>query len=380
MKVKQRMSRGYTIIHAPSTPDGVWHWCYQEPAAPYSLLTGTCPTGATVHNLPTTDSDIVLLLPAKNMIFQKVNYPGKIKQRSAQKLLWPQEALLLSDVEQLHVVILKHQGECYDVAAIEKTQLNAWLTQLMNWGIRPARALPDVLALPLKTAVEWDSEWLIRPHDTAGLSATNAELPFLQLPQDICCYGRQPSTMSDWQSGTDTSPLILLLEGARKSPYNLLQGSFSPPVRIRYRVPLGLAACYLLTFILTPLTQGWDARQQTIQLQNQTHTIYQHYFADTLELAQLRRQVIQHLTALENALPQPGLLDMISQHASLLNDLAPQNITALTWDGKQLTLLLAMPANRVQTLTEKYSTSAFHLQYEQESEKTSKLNITRNDK
>ncbi|WP_227721674.1 type II secretion system protein GspL, partial [Yersinia proxima] len=76
------------------------------------------------------------------------------------------ESLIVGDIENYHVVILKSSRELCHVMVVERDLMNLWLGWLTEIGISTTVMIPDVLTLPFLEnkwfTVKLDNEWLIR--------------------------------------------------------------------------------------------------------------------------------------------------------------------------------------------------------------------------
>ncbi|HEY3983541.1 type II secretion system protein GspL [Cedecea sp.] len=356
---KKRLAQ--ILIRIPPEAGSPWRWRYHPTQG--EPLEGEFSDSSLTHNLPADNVELILLLPATHVLFRQVNFSGKVRRHGPQALLWQLEDFTLSDIEQLHLTLLDRQGERYALAAVDKIRLKQWLTKLSTWGLRPQRALPDVLALPVGSAVMLGREWLIRNGEHEGFIAAEHELTLLPLPQPIVCHSPCPVACAAWLQGTQQAPLALLMQGATQCHCNLLQGEFAirqdlPAVKWRY-LSLALAVCWLLSFVVEPLLAGWQAQRHTERLQQQGVAFYQRYFTDAPSPTQTRRQLTQHIAKLQAELPKPSLLALLAQSHNLLNALPePQ---ALNWDGELLTLTLPISEAKLLPLLEQHRQTAVSL-------------------
>lgn len=372
---------GQTIIRLPSTPGAPWRWRHQP--AQGEAQEGSLPADAPAHNLPEANAELCLLLPAGLFLFRQVSFSGRQRRSALQALLWQLEDFTLGDVEQLHVTLLHQEGDSHWLAAVEKSVLRQGLARLNAWGLRPRRALPDVLALPAASAVKLDDEWLVRSGEHEGFTAAENELPLLQLCPNLLCHSPLPPGLDAWQHGPLQAPLALLVQGAAHSRCNLLHAEFafrsSGVTGKLQRLTLALAVGYLLSFVADPLWSGWQAQRQTAQLQQQASRLYQHHFPDAPPPTQPRRQWAQRIADAETAQTQPGLLTLLAQSRPLLNALPPGATQALGWDGERLTLSLNTPEQQLQPLLARHASESLRTVTEPGTGQTSRLILTRSE-
>lgn len=382
MTLFRKKTRGQIVLRAANRPDAEWHWRWQP--AEGEAVEGSWPDDAPAHTLPDAEASLILLLPAGRMLFQTVQFHGRLKKGS-QALLWPLEAFTLGDVEQLHLTVLQREAEHYHLAALDKGWLHARLTRLRDWGLQPERALPDVLALPCAGALLLHGEWLVRSSAISGFSAGEQETALLQFSQDITAFSPCPPELSGWQQAEPQPPLALLMQGAMENGSNLLHGEFAPPRRQRrldislsWRWPLLLGAACLLSLIAEPLLQGWQAQRQTALLQQQAGALYLQHFPAATAPAQPRQQLAQRLAERLAAQPQPGLLAVLAQSQPLLNAVAG-DLHSLSWDGQRLTLALTTPPAQLQPLLAKHRPPALAVLTEPGDALQTRLHLMRNE-
>ncbi|EKN4182928.1 type II secretion system protein GspL [Yersinia ruckeri] len=314
-------------------------------------------------------SQITLLIPAKSVLFHTVTFNGKYRRQHLSALAWQLETFCPGDVEQLHLTVLHRQGAQFALAAVDKNLLQQWLDWLQNAGLRATKALPDVLALPSPsagwTAARLKNTWLIRQSAEQGFSADEQELDcilgrYATLP-NILTYSPRPDNESTWLQKTVQPIWSLLAEGAQKSPINLLQGDFSPPrppQSRRNKLPIALAAIYLLTFAIQPILNGYRIQQQADQIQAQTRQLYLKNFPDAVMPTSWIQGIAQQMSQLEKGITPPGLLAQLRAMIPLLQPLKEAKTNTLEWHEKTLTLTFK--------LTEQELLSRLPRQYSQE--------------
>jgi general secretion pathway protein L len=63
---------------------------------------------------------VVTLVPGSDLIFRRVSLPGKYSRQAAAALPYLLEEQIASDVDELHLVVLAHQGNDVDLMAVDK--------------------------------------------------------------------------------------------------------------------------------------------------------------------------------------------------------------------------------------------------------------------
>ena len=75
---------------------------------------------------------VVTLVPGSDLIFRRVSLPGKYSRQAAAALPYLLEEQIASDVDELHLVVLAHQGNDVDLMAVDKAKMQAWLAWLQQ--------------------------------------------------------------------------------------------------------------------------------------------------------------------------------------------------------------------------------------------------------
>lgn len=179
----------------------------------------------------------VVLVPGSDLIFRRVSLPGKYSRQSAAALPYLLEEQIASDVDELHLVVLGHQGHEVDLMAVDKEKMQTWLGWLEQAGLKSRQLLPDVLALPQASegwsALQLGKEWLLRQGPCQGIVADEPLLAMLLAaePAPVTIHSHTPPpaiAAASWQAADPELPMLLLARGALASQANLLQGPYRP--------------------------------------------------------------------------------------------------------------------------------------------------------
>ncbi|CAI1926251.1 Cholera toxin secretion protein epsL [Serratia quinivorans] len=313
-----------------------------------------------------SESQLILLIPSKCVLFRSVTFNGRYSPRHQQALAWQLEPFCLGDVEQLHITLLQQQGENYALAAVEKTLMRQWLSDIKNAGLSPTLMMPDVLALPYCASgwscVQLGQRWLVRQTENSGFCADEESLAFILTqavpPPTLHPFSPAPSIPGHWRDATECTPLALLSQGAELCKTNLLHSEFSQPSTLAprrlKRMIAPLLFGYLLTYAVEPLVASYLARQHTAQLRQQTQQLYQHYFpGQTLEKPP-QQQLPHQLEALEKNSPSPGLIALLATSQPLLQQLGTDKVSVLHWQNGALTFHINADENWLRQQTRAY--------------------------
>ena len=132
------------------------------------IASGTLPSADALGELQERAGGrpVVTLVPGSDLIFRRVTLPGRYNRQSAAALPYLLEEQIASDVDELHLVVLAHEGQQVDLMAVDRQKMGEWLSWLDAAGLKSLQLLPDVLALPQAadgwSALQLGSEWLVR--------------------------------------------------------------------------------------------------------------------------------------------------------------------------------------------------------------------------
>jgi len=131
------------------------------------LLPEHVETGELAHlSLPEGDTNIVVFVPAIDVVLASATVPVKSGQRLAQAVPYALEEQLIDDIESLHVSIGSQDSTGkVSTAVVSQQAMQQWLERLTDAGVEPDVVLPDVLAL----------------------ECVNGDWSALQLDSDIVC-------------------------------------------------------------------------------------------------------------------------------------------------------------------------------------------------
>lgn len=118
------------------------------------------------------NDEVKILVTSRVVIFRTIKIKNKKYLKNRRFLLFSIESLIVGDIENYHVVILKSSREFCHVMVFERDFMNLWLGWLTEIGISTTVMIPDVLTLPFLEnkwfTVKLDNEWLIRDSGVSG--------------------------------------------------------------------------------------------------------------------------------------------------------------------------------------------------------------------
>jgi general secretion pathway protein L len=308
---------------------------------------------------------VIVLVPGSDVIFRALTLPGRLTSQTQQALPFMLEDEIASDVEQLHITVLTHQGQQVQIAAVEQEQMQRWLSWLADAGLTAQQLLPDVLALPQPADGSWSmlqlgSQWLIRQSQWQGSVVDDNWLPIWmssheQLPRLHSYTPALEAVTAEWQISLCELPLQLFAEHLPAKQSNLLQGSYRTVAPwkkqwTRWRLPALLAGFWLLLFVGNQSLEYRTLSQQQQQLQQQMTTLYRQLFPAEKRVINPRVQLKQHLDALQKKPQSDSFLSQLALLAPLLQQTSGLELQQLQFDAGKQEFRLLISAKDFQTL------------------------------
>jgi general secretion pathway protein L len=262
---------------------------------------------------------IIVLVPAEAVTLLEARVPGG-RQRVLRAIPFALEEQLASDVDDLHFAVGKSLGEDhYPVAAVERSQMDDWAAQLLEYGISAHQWVPETLALP--RAEGWDvlpdgERVLVRSGDYTGFAVDLDNLPVMvsllagddQLPEKARVHAAEAPELIGVDIELDTAhrpALELLAAGWWHGPViDLLQGAYSRRAEWgRLLRPWKATAALLLAAVLLGvLSAGLDyyrLTQQQVRLSADIEALYKKTFPNARRIVNPRAQMEQQLKQLQ---------------------------------------------------------------------------------
>jgi len=281
---------------------------------------------------------------------------------------------LAEDLEQLHIALIG-DGERVRAAVVRRTLLEQALTTLVQAGIHPARAIPDVLALPLARA-RWSllidgDRALARTGPGTGLACTQDLLPVLlsaalaamseeERPQGLQVWRTDPKAgLPDLPLAIEHRPCqgawpVLAAGLADDAVPDLLQGEFSARERrarqLRRWWPVAVA---LLVWAVLEITNLGLEVHRLEQQRRLLDASIEKVFRDTFpEIRRVENPKVQMEQALKSLRAQRagshGLLAMLADASGPLH--AQSGVTLKGVEFRNDILELSVEAGDVQQL------------------------------
>ena len=300
---------------------------------------------------------VVTLVPGSDLIFRRVSLPGKYSRQAAAALPYLLEEQIASDVDELHLVVLGHEGHDVDLMAVDKEKMQTWLGWLEAAGLKSQQLLPDVLALPQAadgwSALQLGKEWLLRQGPCQGIVADEPLLAMLLAveaePVTIHSHTQVPPIpTANWQAADPELPMLLLAKGALNCQANLLQGPYRPQTEYsRYWLQWRKVAVVAGLLLLVALTQRgvhlYQLAEQDKALKAEIRQVYTRIFPGESRIVNVRSQMAQHLKLLGQT-PQDGVLLLLTELAPTFAEVPGLKPQVLRFDAARGELRLQVTA------------------------------------
>ncbi|WP_309266098.1 GspL family type II secretion system protein ExeL [Aeromonas salmonicida] len=300
---------------------------------------------------------VVTLVPGSDLIFRRVSLPGKYSRQAAAALPYLLEEQIASDVDELHLVVLGHEGHEVDLMAVDKEKMQIWLGWLQQAGLKSQQLLPDVLALPPAadgwSALQLGKEWLLRQGPCQGIVADESLLAMLLAAEaePVTTHSHTPLPAiptANWLAADPELPMLLLAKGALNCQANLLQGPYRPQTEYsRYWLQWRKVAVVAGLLLLVALTQRgvhlYQLAEQDKALKAEIRQVYTRIFPGETRIVNVRSQMAQHLKLLGQT-PQDGVLLLLTELAPTFAEVPGLKPQVLRFDAARGELRLQVTA------------------------------------
>ena len=311
---------------------------------------------------------VVVLVPAVNLLLTSVMIPTRNRQRLLAAVPNVLEDSLAADIDDLHFAIGQHGTDGrVNVAVVSKAQMNAWLTQLQDAGIRPAILAPDVLALPYVTGdwmlCETGNYGLVRTGESSGFAGDLDNLPLLLhaaleeagdfKPDRICVY-READVIKSGEFDIEFlqfhEPALQAMARAfdEKQLLNLLQGDFSRREQFGkawrpWRATAALLLVWLVFHVGMTITDYIRLASEDSELRASIEQSYRAAFPDS-RIVNPRAQMEQGLKALREGkgAGDSALLTLLAEIGKPLAETGGLELQRLSYRDGQIDLALTI--------------------------------------
>ncbi|GAA0343594.1 GspL family type II secretion system protein ExeL [Bowmanella denitrificans] len=312
---------------------------------------------------------VTALVPASDILLHWVNMPAKSGRKALAAIPFMLEDELCSDIDSQFFAIGPRQANSQAVAVVDKQRLRLWQAMLADAGLVCHKLLPDVLALPVNSTgwsmLQLGEQLLIRQDQWKGMQGEStwmldALLHFakqLSEPLQIANYSdlALPDSPNLVQQAEPLEmPMKVLAQGALAQSFNLLQGEFKPKRQHngqwqKWRLAAVLAVVALTTSLVDKGLQASQLASHKAELDAQIQAEFKRAFPEVTRIVNVRSQMNQKLSELQQGGGGTSLLVMLSQlsPAFAQSQVRPQT---LKFDSKRAELRMQAAADSFEAL------------------------------
>jgi general secretion pathway protein L len=329
------------FIRLAGEPDAPIHWWLEGNTA----LSGELAHCGELNQL-TSIADkvcVVAVVPVGCFLFRQVKFAGQLNRRTRQALTFMLEPSVLTDVEQLHSLVLAQDGQDILLGAVARQLMTQWLDGLHQAGIQISGLYPDALLLPANSTVQWQSGWLIHQFGQ-GFYLTDEWLPLLA-ERELECYGTVPAIAEYWREQPPREIASLWSQTLKEScPVNWLQADFKPrwQQKVGRILPLsrrGLSICSALVLLLGGLQfgiNGWQQHRMAEIVQQRSDRLYQQMFATTKTPQNVRRSASMLIDWLQQQHDIQGFLPFLQTMQPVFQQYPTVQLTDIAYQREEM--------------------------------------------
>lgn len=325
-------------------------------------------------------SQVICLVPTSSLYLTDVALPASVSRKAFAAIPFMVEEELCSDISSLFFAHGSKQGEQVKVAAVKKTLMKKWQSELENAGIYCSKMLPDALCLPQSQSINVlaieNSVLALFPNGQALQGEKNWLIPILnqQLEQTkttITCHSELPELEHNEKVtfNFDQFPMLLLLVEAKKQDLNLFQGEFSVKRKTnlfwdKWKVAASLAFIAISVNLVLKASELNDIKTQRAEIRQQMQQSIKEGFPNLNRVANVRTVISREVAALEQGGGNLSMLAMLSRLSSAFetSGVKPQTIK---YDSRRSEIRFQSVARNFESL-ETFRRSALGLGFEVE--------------
>lgn len=305
------------------------------------------------------DFTLIVLVSSDCVAFRQVTLPGKINSRTMAAIPYLLEESIITDIEQLHIVILERYNNNFSVAAIESQLINQWLEWLSRAGLSVDFLFPDVLALPLFdgawSAVKLEKQWLIRQGKMTGFVVDNDELNvlFSSIISSVTVntFSLPETADVNWELQPFTEAMILLSNNINLDDTNLLHGkykikSIQNNKKIHTKKIIFFIMIILSLLIIRIYAEGYRQHQQAEYYKLQSVSLYQKFYPNEDRVQFPRLAFEKKIALIENKNKKLNLLRLMAEIQPFLLRVPKFKVNRISFNDTQSLLITGNVINK----------------------------------
>lgn len=355
------------VVRLGSTESEKIHWLVWSSLEEEIIASGELQDASNLASLSERAGQrpIVALVPGSDLFLKWVDLPKKAGRKALAAIPFMLEDELSEDISEQFFAMGENRADRQAVAVVSKAKVEMWLDWISNAGLICDKIVPDVLALPAHedswSLLALGEQVIVRQNTWEGIQGdANWVIPAVEYyakkqesPLQIADYsGLELSNLANTEINPQQLdvPMQVLAQGAKVCKFNLLQGDFKPKRQSTGGLGQWKWAAILagVALLLTITDKGIELQALNAErdaLTEQIEKEYKRAFPGSTRIVNVRSQMRQKLSALEQGGSSVSMLAIISQlsDAFSASNVKPQT---LKYDSKRSELrLLAVGDN-----------------------------------
>lgn len=323
------------VIRIGSLPEDQVHWLVWSDSEQEIIVSGILANTAELSTLKerTGQDSCILVVPGSEVSLKTVELPGKSNRKLLSAVPYMLEDELSQDVEQLFFAWHKQIDKSQLMAITTHTIMQQWIAMLSAACLHCDKIIPDILCIPVNNdgwqAIQLEAELIVRQGQWQGITGEQSwlesaiELHAKKQEQKVSIeFSTEPyihnlaNTEISYQAGP--LPMQTIAQEAVAQSFNMLQEQYKVKKKGKssihqWRLVAILAGVAVLSTFIDKGIQASQLQQQQAEIQQQIEHEFKRAFPDTRRIVNVRSQMKQKLTALEQGGSGISMLAMMSQ-------------------------------------------------------------------
>lgn len=268
--------------------------------------------------------EVIIFVPGTKCNVTHTNIPTRNRQKLLQAIPYALEDQLAEDIDDLHFAVGPRQSDGYvPVAITSQAQMDQWLDQFQEMGVKPSYVIPDMLSVPRlngnwSVLLEGDKA-LVRTGGHTGFSIEPDALKFV-LPKMMQSYAPPDAiNVVDCGMGFEPQPgiwgeiqpdlhveqsgepsLITFIRGfEEQNSFNLLQGKFSRKEQIGrlwrpWKPALIMLGVWFIMSFITLVADNFTMESRYAALKAENIKILKRSFPDVRRVGNNAKRIMQN--------------------------------------------------------------------------------------
>lgn len=311
-----------------------------------------------------------VVIPTYLVNFINVNLPDATGKKLDLMLPFIAEEYILSNPDDVHVIIAARNGDRATLAIVQKSWMNEFFAALSSAKIQVTRMFPDCMLLPISkdtwTLAQQETSLLVRTDQIDGFalnyanSDVQATYHFLQMalkekyqftkPITLRAYGEFSETLKEWESnlGVHVGEMI---KGEWRSnklliPLNLLQKEYLGSNNFMQRAYQFKGCAILAIFILAlhfffTLAEVGLQYRKAYQINQQMISLFKSSFPDTTAIVDAPLQMQRKLEEFKHASGEVSNSDyqpLLASISQIIGSILSENLISMAYQDHKIML------------------------------------------